>query len=115
MFISVYRLAIDAKTRQGMMEMAETPELAQGVSDSYSINGSQRHLHQSQGVYIVFVFLCARYWRELRNDEDEGDGGGDGGDKNHDNPLEEDGGIALLLGFRFGLLRARLLTPETKA
>ena len=25
---------------RGMMEMAETPELAQGVSDSYSINGS---------------------------------------------------------------------------
>lgn len=25
---------------RGMMEMAEMPELAQGVSDGYSINGS---------------------------------------------------------------------------
>ncbi|WP_141210084.1 hypothetical protein [Prevotella sp. P3-122] len=36
-------------------------------------------------------------------------------DKNHDKPLEEDGGRALLSGFRFGLIRAVLLTPQAKA
>ena len=38
-----------------------------------------------------------------------------GFDKNQDKPLEEDGGKALLPGFRQGLIRAGLLTPQPKA
>ncbi len=50
---------------------------------------------------------CQKNYNENENqneDEDE--------DKNHDKPLEEDGGKALLSGFRFGLIRAVLLTPQ---
>ena len=51
---SVYRLAVDAKPVGWWCSRLKISELAQGFSDGYAINGSQRHSHQQQGVYLGF-------------------------------------------------------------
>ena len=53
--------------------------------------------------------LCQKNYNE---NENENENQNEDEDKNHDKPLEEDGGRALLSGFRFGLIRAVLLTPQ---
>ena len=50
----VYRLAVDAKPVGWWWSGLKISELAQGFSDGYAINGSQRHSHQQQGVYLGF-------------------------------------------------------------
>ena len=50
----VYRLAVDARPVGWWWSGLKISELAQGFSDGYAINGSQRHLHQAQGVYLGF-------------------------------------------------------------
>ena len=50
----VYRLAVDAKPVGWWCSGLKISELAQGFSDGYAINGSQRHSHQQQGVYLGF-------------------------------------------------------------
>ena len=50
----VYRLAVDARPVGWWWSGLKISELAQGFSDGYAINGSQRHLHQPQGVYLGF-------------------------------------------------------------
>ena len=51
---SVYRLAVDAEPVGWWCSRLKISELAQGFSDGCAINGSQRHLHQQQGVYLGF-------------------------------------------------------------
>ena len=55
---SVYRLAVDARPLGWWCSRLKNSELAQGFSDGYDIHGSQRHQHQTQGVYLGF---CESY------------------------------------------------------
>ena len=71
----------------------------------------------TQSFASAIAKLCIRHRNALREKRlarnyNENENQNEDEDKNHDKPLEEDGGRALLSGFRFGLIRAVLLTPQ---
>ena len=56
MFILVYRLAMDAKTRKGDGGAGgKYPSLLEDFQTGTASMARKRHLHQAQGVFIVFV------------------------------------------------------------
>ena len=87
--------------------------------DAKLCNRPRKALHPLlQSFASAIAMLCIRHrnaLREKRLDQknyNENENQNEDEDKNHDKPLEEDGGRALLSGFRFGLIRAVLLTPQ---
>ena len=55
-FILVYRLAIDARTRKGDDGAGgKYPSLLEGFQTGTASMARKRHLHQAQGVFYVFV------------------------------------------------------------
>ena len=84
------------------------------ICASYCLSRRKALQLPTQSFASAIAKLCIRHRNALREkrlarknyNENQNE------DKNHDKPLEEDGGRALLSGFRFGLIRAVLLTPQ---
>ena len=60
-FIYVYRLAIDAMTRKGDdVTGRKCPSLLEDFQTGTTSMARKRHLHQAQGVFLVYVLLPDR-------------------------------------------------------